>query len=220
VQTAGDGTFSLETLGSAPEGMLTLFATPAPDSHSGILSAPVQITPNSNDLGIFSAPDKVLVSGQVLTPEGTAAVGVQVTAVPVASGEEDPAHPLPSEGAEAVTDAQGNFSFALDPAAYRLDFVPGQSLPRVSRFLEVAAASQTVGSVPPLTPFTLSRGRSATGHVEVLSADGGTPDVAPLARVRFYRRVMNGKQASSILLDQAYADENGDFTVLLPAASR
>jgi hypothetical protein len=71
-------------------------------------------------------------------------------------------------------------------------------------------------SLVEVPPFTLSHGRSATGHVEIQAADGNTADVAALARVRFYRQVDNGDTPSSVLLDQAYADENGDFTVLLP----
>jgi hypothetical protein len=225
VQTAADGTFSLQTLPS-DVGMY-LFAVPPSASGPATVStsAPagcgLTVVPISGDplvaqLGAIPCADRVRVSGSVLTPDGAPAAGVKVTAVPLAPVDpEDPTHPAPLEGAEALTDASGSYQLALDPARYRLDFVPGSKLPRLSRFLEVSP--QTTPEEIPVEAFTLSHGRSATGHVEVLTTQGGTPEVAPLARVRFYRRVeAAGDTPSSVLLDQAYADEEGNFTVLLP----
>lgn len=227
VQTAEDGSFSLQILPS--DVGLYLIAVPPTASGPATVSAstppgcgltvvPVEGDPLAAPLGAIPCADRILVTGSVRTPDGQAAAGVKVTAVPIAAVDpEDPTHPAPLEGAETLTDASGSYRLALDPARYRLDFVPSSKLPRLSRFLEVAP--QTTPQEIPVEAFTLSHGRSATGHVEVLSADGGTPEVAPLARVRFYRRVEGAGDAgatSSVLLDQAYADEAGNFTVLLP----
>lgn len=212
VQTAADGSFSLQTLQGGNNGRMTLFAVPQEATY-GILVTTTGVLPQYPQLGVFRAPTKVAVDGIVLTPDGAAAAGVSVTAVPLeVIDPADPTHPLPSQGAAFTTSQDGSFNLWLDPARYRLDFVPGQNLPRLSRFLDVLPSPDLVT----LSPFTLSHGRSATGHVEILSADGGTPEVAPLARVRFYRRVDNGTTPSAVLLDQVYADQNGDFTVLLP----
>lgn len=212
VQTAADGSFSLQTLEGAATTGLTLFAVPQ-SLLDGILALPIPVTPQNPQLGAFRSPTKIGILGTVLTPDGAPAVGVQVTAVPLEPIDpRDPAHPLPAQDVENTTSSDGTFSLWLDPARYRLDFVPGQSLPRLSRFLDVAPGTQP----PSLPPFTLSHGRTVTGHVAISSADGGTSDVASLARVRFYRRVDDGPTSTSELLDQAYADQNGNFTVLLP----
>lgn len=219
VMTGADGSFSLQTLAEDTPGSLSLFAVPASGSTSGILVARgLSIQPGAPGVTL-TCPNKISVLGSVLTPDGGPAAGVKVTAVPIAELDAGtPDLPLPSAGADVTTDDTGAFTMALDPAQYRLDFVPSTKLPRLSRFVEVSADAETSPDTQTLEvpPFTLSRGRSATGHVEVLASDGGTSDVAAAARVRFYRRVDNGDTPSSVLLDQAYADENGDFTVLLP----
>lgn len=218
--TADDGTFQLQTLASATPGSLVLFAVPPATSASGILVDQTLAVDGLTPLPVtLVCPDKVQLTGSVLTPDSTPAVGVKVTAVPVAALDpKNLSAPLPSAGGDATTDGTGAFSLLLDPGQYRLDFVPSTKLPRLSRFVDVTPDdAQTPGnSLVEVPPFTLSHGRSATGHVEILAADGNTADVAALARVRFYRQVDNGDTPSSVLLDQAYADANGDFTVLLP----
>jgi hypothetical protein len=209
-QTDDGGSFELQSLPSAG---LTLLAVPPAGTAAGLLQTTVAID-GGTDLGGVSAPARIEITGTVRTPDGAPASGVTVIAEPLAALDGN--HPLPPSGDQATTDGDANFSLLLDPAQYRIDLVPGDKLARTSRYVTIDPA-QAPGGQQALAPFVLSLGRSVNGHIEILGADGGSGRSAALARVRFYRRIaLEDGGTSSVLLDQAYADQSGSYTVLLP----
>ena len=212
VQTDDGGSFALQTL-PATSGPLNLLAVPPPGDTAGLLETTASPLAEATSLGDLACPNRILVSGTLETPDGQPAPGVRVLAEPVAAL---PDRPLPLAGDQTTTDTSARFTLRLDPAHYRIDFLPTEKLARTSRFVTIDPAEADGGSLE-LAPIALSNGRSVSGQVEILAGDGGSPQVAPLARVRFYRKVeLPDGGTSSVLLDQAYADQTGSYTVLLP----
>jgi hypothetical protein len=146
-----------------------------------------------------------------LRPEGLPAAGARVLAEPVGAVPGWP-RPAVSVEAESATDEDGVYRIRLDPGEYRFDFVPGENLPRVSRFVTVLPTSMTQ-----LAPFTLSKGRRITGLVTMSDRElqGLTPGV-PYASVRFFRVVNVEGQPTAVLLTQAVADSAGSYAATLP----
>jgi hypothetical protein len=215
------GRFALQTLEPGEGTRLTLWAFPEPTSTAGIVRTPVQIS-LTGDVGEIRAPDKVEVTGLILRPgDGIPAAGVIVEAEPLAAIAD---RPLPHHITRGVSDAEGRYTLRLDPAMYRLDFVPTDLLPRVSRFATVSEPGST-GQPEPLSlpDFKLSQGRHLTGTVTSIprrSSTGG-PVPAPYASVKFFRVVNeDGKPSSSILLAETLADANGQYSVVFPTAQR
>lgn len=216
VRSNDAGEFTLPTLASAPGTDFTILIIPPPGDSAGLLAEQLPITPGAAALGDFTCPDRLVVKGSLLLPDGiTPAVGVAVEAVPLTPLE--PGGDLPSDHTVTTTDGSATFTLALDPGIYRLDFEPTDKLPRLSRFVTVDPDSATAGVIT-LPDYTLSKGRTVNGHVEILAAtDGSAATPVPVAHVRFFRLVDDPDgNPSSVLLDQAYADANGNFTVLLP----
>ena len=114
----------------------------------------------------------MLLQGSLLRPEGVPAAGARVLAEPVGAVT---GWPLPAVGVEAdsATDEAGVYRIRLDPGEYRFDFIPGENLPRVSRFVTVLPAEMME-----LAPFTLSKGRRITGLV----TNGGQGAAGPHSR--------------------------------------
>ncbi|MBU8894555.1 carboxypeptidase-like regulatory domain-containing protein [Corallococcus sp. M34] len=216
VLTGTDGRFELLSLPSGAEGALALVTVPPPASTARITRQAVTVPAELTVLPDITCQDRLLVTGTMLTPDGNPAPGVRIVAEPLA---EVAGWPLPSSGTQprGVTDADGHFEFRVDPATYRLDFTPGENLPRVSRFVTV----QPVGSGDPgatrLEPFTLYKGRSITGLVTMPGGVLHTPgDLVPNASIRFFRVVTVAGKPSAVLLAQALSDSSGHYTVVLP----
>jgi hypothetical protein len=151
---------------------------------------------------------RVRVPAVVLRPDGTKAQGVRVIAEPVQPLE---GLPLPSEAVVTYTDSSGAVELYLDAAHYRLDFIPLEDLPRMSRFVQVL-------NQPALdrAEYTLSKGRTVTGTV--ISRVNGSEQPAPFASVRFFRVVTAaGNQPGSILLAEGITDSTATYTIALPA---
>ena len=127
--------------------------------------------------------------------------------------------PLPV-GAETETGADGRFTLRLDPASYRLDFLPGGTRPRVSRFLTLGLEADSAGTGPQpiqVTPYSLSNGRTIRGKVTALQDRFAiVPTNAPYALVRFFRSVVVEGRKSSILLAEGVADATGQYEVIVP----
>ncbi|HSP81191.1 MAG TPA: carboxypeptidase regulatory-like domain-containing protein, partial [Myxococcaceae bacterium] len=131
---------------------------------------------------------------------------------------ETPGWPRSSASVEAprLTDAQGHFELALDPGQYRLDFIPSQNLPRVSRIVTVRPGeSTTPEGILPLQPFALSKGRQINGLVS-FSGARLLQSPAPYASVRFFRVVNVEGQPSALLLSQTLTSQDGTYSATLP----
>ncbi|MBN1207945.1 MAG: carboxypeptidase regulatory-like domain-containing protein [Myxococcaceae bacterium] len=212
VLTGTDGSFELLTLPSHPDALSTLYAVPPPDAVAGILLQPtaiprVAVTP----LQDLVCPNKLVVEGTLMGPDGLPAAGVRVAADPVG---EVPGWPLPPVGTEApaATDQDGRYRLRLDPGEYRFDFIPAENLPRVSRFVTMMPSTNLV-----LAPFTLSKGRRINGLVTIDApgVESPTPGV-PYASIRFFRVVTVEGKPTSVLLAQTVADNVGSYSATLP----
>jgi hypothetical protein len=220
VSTDPAGNFSLASLRPMSGTQLTLWALPNPKSAAGILKRQVTLPASGGDLGDLRAPDKVLVSGKLARPDGSVGSGVLVDAEAVAALGD---RPLPQGTTRGASDVDGRFELRLDPAVYRLDFLPSDLLPRVSRFVTVPANADASGKLQPveLPEFTLSRGRRVTGMISSIPRWLATPEPvpAPFASVKFFRLVTFDGKPSSLLLAETVADAAGNYSVMLPTAS-
>lgn len=216
--TDANGMFTLKTLPSVNNASLELVAVPPPKSQAGQLRARVKIAPTGGDLGEFTAPDKIDVLGSLTLPDGTPATAVVIEATPIASVK---GHPQPAGITKGTTDDTGRFTVRLDPGTYRLDFIPFDNYPRVSRFVKVEPIVGSTGDgFEPITlpNFALSRGRTVTGTVSSIPRrlSQTDPVLTPYALVKFFRVVTFDQQRSSILLAEGVADETGKYKVVLP----
>lgn len=213
VNTTGlDGTFSVVTLPSTSLGMRLLVIPPVP-GVAGVLEKNVLVPAAGAPLGDVTCPARVQVKGTLLRPDGAPAAGVQVTAEPVAklNGAEH-------AGAlfEGRTAADGSFELALDPAIYRFDFTPGETLPRRSQMVTVPAGGP---APPPLildSPLTLSWGRTLRGIVLQRVVGKTEPVPAPAATVRFFRKISIDGKPGSVVVASGITDYSGTFEVVLP----
>jgi len=216
VQTDDRGYFSLTTLASASGSTSNFWAIPPAQSGSGILRSSQAIRGNT-DLGNIACPEKVIAQGNVYTVDETSAPGVRVMAVPI---QQLSTRPLPGAGDQTTTDQNGAYLLKLDPAVYRLDFIPGGQLPRTSRFAAVPADPAPSGGyrVVQVADVFLSKARKITGLVSaVASQEIGTPSIAPLTRLRFFRMTTDvDGRLSSILLADTVTDSTGSYSVYLP----
>ncbi|WP_225409524.1 carboxypeptidase-like regulatory domain-containing protein [Stigmatella hybrida] len=211
VRTGAEGRFELLSLPSLPDTPLMLYAIPPGNVAAGITRQPTRVpTEGLSGLEVL-CPNKVVVRGVLLRPEGGPAAGVRVVADPVGAVT---GWPWPAQGAEvsSATDEEGAYSLRLDPGEYRFDFMPGENLPRVSRFVPVLPTEDLR-----LEPFTLSKGRRVTGRVTLGGTQGthGTAGV-PYADIQFFRVVNVAGKPTAIRLAQTVADSAGDYTATLP----
>jgi len=216
VQTNDSGYFSLRTLPSASGSTSNLWAIPPAQSGSGILRSSLAIR-GATALGNIACPDKVIAQGNVYTNDEANAPGVRVMAAPI---QQLPGHPLPGAGDQTTTDENGAYSLKLDPAIYRLDFIPRGQLPRTSRFAAVPADPAPSGGyrLVQVADVFLSKARKITGLVSaVASPEVDTPSIAPLTRLRFFRVTTDvDGRLSSILLAETVTDSTGSYSVYLP----
>jgi hypothetical protein len=219
VLTDSSGNFSLSTLRSAPDASSTFWALPPAQSSSGILRLPLAIRSAAPmPLGVITCPDKVLVQGKIYNSDDSVAPGVRVVAVPVQAFS---GLPLPANGGQDVTDAASSYSLKLDPAVYRLDFIPGAQLPRASRFAAVIADPDPSGGFKSvqLDDVALSKGRRITGNVFAIMNQGDDhTQIAPSTSLRFFRLITDlDNKPSSVLLAEAVSDARGTYSVSLPS---
>jgi hypothetical protein len=212
VQTAVDGSFALRTLPST-DTPLQVWVVPPATSGSGVLFLRQEIAPTGGSLGKLACPAKVEVVGTLVRPDETVAARVALEAEPVAAVDDAP---LPHGITRAMTDETGAFRLQLDPAVYRLDFLPSDQLPRVSRFVTIKRSADPEVALP---TFTLSKGRRVTGQISASRQRLiSIPEPAPYATVRFFRVISDqGPRPFSLLLAEGVADETGSYSVILPS---
>jgi hypothetical protein len=211
--SSSTGSFSLKALGT-PGLTATLWAFPPAESACGILSARVAV-PFPTNLVPFSCPGKVQVHGKVHLPDGAEAVGIEVTAQPISKTA---GYPLPSNLVRGGTDSNGMYTLYLDPAVYRLDFVPGPARPRLSRFVTIDGELADSGFKPVEVESTsLSKGRRLTGTLYFAPTAGTNSSIAAVASVRFFRLSTDVNAPASVLLAETVSDQDGKYSVILPA---
>ncbi|WP_375765225.1 carboxypeptidase-like regulatory domain-containing protein [Archangium gephyra] len=218
VLTDANGAFELLTLPSESGTEMMLSIVPPPGSNAGLTLKSVPVPRVSQVLWPdVTCGERMKVRGTVLKPSGSQpAAGVQVVAEPL---DEIPGWPRPSFSFEAArtTDDSGRFELALDAGRYRLDFIPTEELPRVSRIVTVWPGEGSSPNPPlELSSFTLSKGRSVTGQVS-FNGSNTALSAAPYASVRFFRVVDVEGRPSALLLSQTLTDQNGGYSTTVPA---
>ncbi|WP_368671501.1 carboxypeptidase regulatory-like domain-containing protein [Corallococcus carmarthensis] len=216
VMTDAQGRFQLMSLPGVAESPLTLVIVPPPRSSSRLTLQPVTVAEENTALPDVTCQARLVVAGTVKNPEGTGpASGVRIVAEPVGALTGWPQPPLGFES-PLTTNSEGSFSLALDPGEYRLDFLPGENLPRVSRFVTVPASASSSDTLL-LAAFTLSRGRSLSGRITLPPDPAVAPDgIAANASVRFFRVVTVAGRPESLLLAQTVSDSTGRYSTVLP----
>lgn len=216
VLTDAQGRYQLTSLPGPPDSPLTLVIVPPPSSMARLTLHPVTVPAQDSTLPDATCPLRMVVAGSVRQPDtANPASGVRLVVEPVGAL---PGWPQPPMGFEApsTTDALGGFTLALDPGEYRLDFLPGENLPRVSRFVTVPPRTQEEQQLK-LQSFTLSRGRSLSGRITLPPDPALAPDgVAANASVRFFRVVTVAGRPASLLLAQTVSDSTGRYSTVLP----
>ncbi len=221
VSTDANGVFALDTLQG--QGPMTLTIVPPSTSTSAVTTSTVRVPASNGPLdGVLPCDDRVSLTGRLLKPDGTPAARVAVRAVEQSLSSTALPRPLPLDPVEGLTGDDGSFSLRLDPATWRLDFLPG-TLPLASRLITVdnqvdANGSRIMSQALP-SPVQLAFGRTVSGTV--LAQVGGKSGVTvPFASVRFFRVKPVSGQASAILLGTTVADERGAYSITLPDATK
>jgi hypothetical protein len=225
------GGFSLDLLANAANEKLQLTVVPPPESTGGIWVGAISVglfEGKASFLAMndgkpapqarFVCPDRTLVSGKVIAPDGAPGVAVIIEAVPVDS---EGARPMPLQSTKTTSDHAGEYLLRLDPARYRLDFTSKAiKSPRKSRFIRVESKSTDDSHNLPLDlgEFKLSTGRVVTGRVLVKNSTNQGPEMisAGNARVRFYRVTSVEGEPSSLLVGETISDDQGMYSIVLP----
>ncbi|MCE9670259.1 carboxypeptidase regulatory-like domain-containing protein [Myxococcus stipitatus] len=212
VVTGPDGRFELDSLPSAADAPLTLVVMPPAGAAAGLTLDSAVVHATDTELPDVVCTTRRLVRGQLRQPDDTTpAAGVRLVAEPVAAV---PGRPLPAtQLTETVTDSAGGYVLRLDPAQYRVDVVPTENLPRVSRFVTVQPSDQPEQEV---AAFALQRGRTLRGQVLSNLREPHLPQGLPYASVRFYRVVNVEGRPASVLLSASVTDTLGRYTARLP----
>ncbi len=164
---------------------------------------------------IFICSDRISVKGVLTRADGSVAAGVRVHASELTSSANG--RSLALKDAETVTDGSGAYAMPLDLGNWRLDFIPGEDLPRFSRLVTVKPESDSTGrpkTALVLSTLNLPKGRRVTGTVQ--NTGGREVEVMPNASIRFFRVTQSDGQPTSVLLGSTIADSKGRYSLTLP----
>lgn len=218
VLTDETGAFELLSLPNETGSTMTMLVVPPPGSSASFTQKYVQVPRVSvvEPVDVVCG-ERVLVRGELMKPSNSQpAAGVTVVAEPL---EELGGWPRSTASFQAprTTDEEGRFELAMDPGRYRLDFIPTEDLPRVSRIVTVPPPyNVSAQPILELSTFTLSKGRSVTGQV-TFNGSNAAPSVAPYASIRFFRVVDVEGTSSALLLSQTLTDQTGAYSTTVPA---
>ncbi len=215
--TDAQGYFTLLSLPSMPDQPHKLHAAPPPRSRAGLTVQYVPILRTGTPLVEVVCPDRRIVRGSLLLPDSdAAAAGVRVQVETVG---EVPGWPRPTVSNDPVrlTDSQGRFELALDPGQYRLDFIPLENLPRVSRLIVVRPSDSPSAPAEPLElpAFSLNKASRVRGVV-TFGGERFNGMAAGRASIRFFRVVNVEGRPTSVLLAESLTDDAGNYTATLP----
>jgi hypothetical protein len=215
--TDAQGRFALLSLPSPPDLPLTLYAVPPPRSRAGVTSRLIAVPRAGVQLPEVLCPDKRTVRGSLLMPDnGAPAAGVRVQVETVG---DVPGWPRPTVSNDPVrlTDSEGRFELALDPGQYRLDFIPVENLPRVSRLIIVRPSDSpnTPGAEVELPAFSLNKASRVSGVI-TFGGERFKGQAAGRASIRFFRKVDVEGVPTSVLLAESLTDDSGNYAATLP----
>ncbi|KFA94592.1 hypothetical protein [Archangium violaceum] len=219
VLTDETGAFELLTLPNETGSAMMLSVLPPPGSSASFTVRYVQVP----RISVVQSADvvcgeRVMVRGELKKPSGSQpAAGVTIVAEPLEEASSGWPRLTASFEAPRTTNEEGRFELAMDPGRYRLDFIPAEDLPRVSRILTVPPPDASLAEPSlELSTFTLSKGRSVTGQVS-FNGSNMVPPSAPYASIRFFRVVDVEGKPSALLLSQTLTDQNGAYSTTVPA---
>jgi hypothetical protein len=214
VKTDEKGLFSLEVLPNAPSQPLVLTVVPPALHHASFTQVQLSVSAKTpTEPAAIICQDRVVLSAALTRPDGSVAPGVRVHL----TEQSQTARALPYDDADVVTDENGAYAVPLDTGSWRLDFLPGEDLPRFSRVVTVKPFSDTNGDpmrTLALGTFSLPKGRRVTGSVT--NVGGEQVQVMPSASLRFFRVTQLEGTPTSVLIDSAIADDKGRYSVTLP----
>ncbi|HVV52219.1 MAG TPA: carboxypeptidase-like regulatory domain-containing protein [Polyangia bacterium] len=195
----------------------TLVAIPPPTSSSGTTCSSVSVTsgaalgstappPSSGTITLLTRP---VLAGTVRDAQGYALANVAITATP---GPQPTGNcpSTPASPGSTTTDAQGGFSFPLDPGTYQLDYDPpaGSAAPRLTESLQVGQDLDHEVTLP-----------AAVAVEGMVVGQDGTP--LSSTTVRFYDPQCTGTDCAvppaPTLRAQVVTDANGAFVVAVPS---
>lgn len=202
-RSAEDGSYQL----TLPPGQYDVIAVPPPSS-SAAMSASTTL-----DLAVPQSADFVLharlqVGGRVLRHDGFFQRGCEIEALRIASA--DAAAPDIDTAArsrfQTTCDDSGAYALELDSGVYQITVIPHISSQRIAtrRVVQLTVQASTATA-----DITLHVPRALPGHLDSNNA----PTVAN-ARVRAYLTLEPGRAP---LIAETWADDNGDFDLILPA---
>jgi len=215
--TDAQGHFTLLSLPSPPDLPHTLYAVPPPKSRAGLTPRIVPVSRTGTQLAEVVCLDRRIVRGSLLLPDSdTAAAGVKVQIETVG---DVPGWPRPTVSNDPVrlTDSQGRFELVLDPGQYRLDFIPLENLPRVSRLIVVrpSASPTEPAETLELPAFSLNKASRVSGVV-TFRGERFKGVAAGRASIRFFRVVNVEGVPTSVLLAESLTDDAGNYAATLP----
>jgi len=165
----------------------------------------------------LSLPNKVTLSGTIISADGVVVPGVAIAATRTAV---DPttncASSIVSPPANASSNPDGTFQLMVDPGTYRLDFDPpaGAAVPRLT---ENGVVVTTTGNNS-TRPIQMLAGELVKG---VVQGSDGQP--LPSVDVRFFEVDCNGSAAcygtmrvAPILRAETHTDTDGTFRAVVP----
>lgn len=233
VQTDSEGEFRVRSLGSKSDGAFQITVAPPETSPAAYLRKNIGVTvtfdtnqqkwvANMKPAAIVLA-DRLLVKGRVVTAtdkdKGMANVGVTATfqSDNAVAGE---VRTLPVDPAEALSDANGDFTMRLDPGTWRFEYRAGGQVPLTTRLVTIKAETDNLGNESDefeLSKVQLSNGRTVNGVVTGLKGNQLEAGLS-FAKLRFFNVVTIGGKPVSRLLGESICDELGRYTVVLPSA--
>jgi hypothetical protein len=205
--TNASGEFTIDVV----EGLATSM-TVVPPADSAY-SATQLTTALVNDLSGLQFPPvtlsaKQLVSGKLTLPSGAPAVGVEVRAVADENQAVSQSGWSPPLGTPSVlSDGEGLFSLPLDRGLFRLVAQPTKESASTAVTIDTRERAPTE-----LVELNLVPGERISGTVI-----GEKQRPIKYATVRFFRTSkQNASGAAAVLVGEAVADSNGEYSVILP----
>lgn len=236
VKTDAEGEFHLRVLGSKSDGAFQITVAPPETSPAAYLRKNISVTvtfdanqqkwvANMKPAAIVLA-DRLVVTGRVVSASdpdaGVPNVGVTATFQGDEGASTGEVRSLPVDPAEALSDANGDFTMRLDPGMWRFEYRAGGQVPLTTRLVKIAQLRDDLGNEidhVTLSTVPLSNGRTVNGVVTGLKGNQLEAGLS-FAKLRFFRVTRIGGKPVSVLLGESICDESGRYTVVLPTVMK